>query len=168
MISQYTSVYHPYSGVIITAIWDYQFILFPIGNVPNLTEDGMEFVGQNNFDFVQAVKLLESSAYIKNDPTLKSWNTFNDACYFLFNNGTYKVEIELNTGTVAEKAEELSVRTNIYKAEGSVTEALQICKTLCDSLSLNCWSMKLRKIIDLNDANDVISIVNHFNELRNK
>jgi hypothetical protein len=154
--------------VIITAIWDYQFILFPIGNVPTLTEDGMEFVGQNNFVFVQAVELLENSAFIKNDPTLKSWNSFNDACYFLFYDGMYKVEIELNTGTEAEKAEEISVRTNIYKDEGSVTEALRICRMLCDSLSLNCWSMKLRKIVDLNDIHDVEFTINQFNELRNK
>lgn len=152
--------------VINTAIWDYQFILFPIGNEPTLTKDGMEFVGQNNFDFVQAVELLENSTCIKNDPTLKSWNSFNDACYFLYNDEKYKVEIELNTGTEAEKAEEISVRTNIYKEEGSITEALRICRMLCDSLSLYCWSMKLRKIVDLNDEDDVKSTINHFNELR--
>jgi hypothetical protein len=150
------------------AIGDYQFILYPIGNSPNLTEDGMEFVGPNYFYFVQAVKELEKLRYIKNDPTLKSWNSFNDACYFLYNDGKYKVEIELNTGTEAEKAEMISVRTNIYKEEGNATEALRICRMLCDSLNLCCWSMKLRKIVDLNDVQDVIATINHFNNLRNK
>lgn len=150
------------------AIGDYQFILFPFGNEPTVTEDGMEFVGQNNFDFVQTVELLKNSTYIKNEPTLKSWNSFNDACYFLYDDGIYKVEIELNTGTESEKAEEISVRTNVYKEEGSVTEALRICKLLCVSLNLNCWSMKLRKLVDFNNEDDVKSTINHFNKLRNK
>ncbi|MCM3629084.1 hypothetical protein M3194_17190 [Paenibacillus glycanilyticus] len=115
----------------------------------------MEFVGPYNFNFVQAVKELKKIDNIKNDPTLKSWNSFDDACYFLYNDGQYKVEIELNVGTLSEKAEMISVITNYYKIEGSVTEAIHICKVLCNSLNLDCWSMKLRKIVDLNDAQDV-------------
>jgi hypothetical protein len=72
---------------------DYQFILFPKGNVPELTEDGMQFVGPNYFDFAEASKLLGNSENIKNDPTIKSWNSFDDACYFLYDNGKYKVEL---------------------------------------------------------------------------
>jgi hypothetical protein len=36
---------------------------------------------------------------------LKSWDTFEDECYFLYDDGTYKVEIELNTGTKTENAD---------------------------------------------------------------
>jgi hypothetical protein len=150
------------------AIWDYQFVLFPIGNAPNFTDSGIEFIGQNKFDFLQAVELLEKSACIKNDPSLKSWNSFDDECYFLYNDGNYKVEIELNTGSVSEKAEEISVRTNVYKEEGSVSEALRICRMLCDSLKLCCWNMRLRKILDLHNAYDVTSTIDHFNTLRKK
>lgn len=75
---------------------------------------------------------------------------------------------EPTTGTESEKAEEISVRTNVYNGEGSVTEALRICRLLCASLNLNCWSMKLRKLVDLNNEDDVKSTINHFNKLRNK
>lgn len=147
---------------------DYQFILYPIGNSPRLAEEGMEFVGPYYFNFVQAVKELEKLDNIKNDPTLKSWNSFDDACYFLYNDGQYNVEIELNVGTVSEQSETISVRTNYYKLEGSVNAALHICSALCDSLSLCCWSMKLRKIVDLDDVQDVKATINNFNKLRSK
>ncbi|ACT03550.1 MULTISPECIES: hypothetical protein [Paenibacillus] len=147
---------------------DYQFILYPIGNSSMLTEEGMEFIGPYYFNFVQAVNELKKIDKIKNDPTLKSWNSFDDACYFLYNDEQYKVEIELNAGTVSEQAEMISVRTNYYKEEGSITEALHICRELCNSLNLSCWSMKLRRIIDLNEVQDVETIISNFNKLRNK
>ncbi|MCY9670560.1 hypothetical protein M5X11_37705 [Paenibacillus alginolyticus] len=150
------------------AIGDYQFILFPMGNVPNFSEDGIEFVGQNKFSLYQAVDVLEKSAHIKNDSTLKSWNSFDDECYFLYYDGKYKVEIELNTGRVTEEAEDISIRTNIYRDEGSVIEALRICQVLCDSLNLKCWNMKLREIIDLHNASSVADTINHYRKLRNK
>ncbi|MCM3631071.1 hypothetical protein M3194_27535 [Paenibacillus glycanilyticus] len=147
---------------------DYQFILYPKGNSAMLTEEGMEFVGPYFFNFVQAVNELKKIDNIKNDPTLKSWNSFDDACYFQYNDEQYKVEIELNVGTVSEQAEMISVRTNYYKKEGSISEVLHICRELCNSLNLSCWSMKLRKIVYLNDAQDVETIISNFNKLRNK
>ncbi|OAS17410.1 hypothetical protein [Paenibacillus oryzisoli] len=147
---------------------DYQFILYPFGNEPNMTEDEIEFVGFNNFDFAQAVEELQNSIYIINDPSSKSYFSFDNECYFIYNDGTYKVEIELNSGTLAEKAEDISVRTNIYKEEGNITEALRICRLLCDSLNLCCWSMKLRRTIDLNNVNDVVNVVSHYNKLSNR
>ena len=57
--------------VTVIAIWDYQFILFPLGNVPSLSENVIEFVGLNKFSFYQAVDVLNKLANIKNDPTLK-------------------------------------------------------------------------------------------------
>lgn len=147
---------------------DYQFILFPTGNQHELTEDGMEFVGPNRFDFAQAVEILEKLDYIKNDPSSKSWNSFDDSCYYHYYDGKFKIEIVLNSGTEAASAEEISIRTNFYKDEGNINETLCICKVLCDSLNLRCWGMKLRKIIDLNDGQKVLEIINHFNSFRNK
>ncbi|MGG1519962.1 hypothetical protein ABE504_31540 [Paenibacillus oryzisoli] len=150
------------------AIGDYQFILFPIGNVPNISEEGIEFVGENKFNFYQAVDILRKSVHIQNDSTLKSWNTFDDECYFLYFDGKYKVEIELNTGNFTEEAEDISIRTNIYRDEGSVTEALRICQVLCGALNIKCWNMKLREIIDLQNGSSVTNTINHYSLLRNK
>ncbi|RAV09191.1 hypothetical protein [Paenibacillus contaminans] len=128
----------------------------------------MEFVGPYSFEFNQAVEVLENSDYVKNTPTLKAWNPFSDTCYFLYDDGKYRVEIELNSGTKADKAEEVSVRTNIFKEEGNITKALHLCRILCGSLSLNCWNMKLRRLIDLNDMQDLTDTISHFNRLKNK
>ncbi|KRF20197.1 hypothetical protein [Paenibacillus sp. Soil787] len=150
------------------AIWDYQFILFPLGNVPSLSDNVIEFVGFNKFSFYQAVDVLNKSANIKNDPSLKSWKSFDDECYFLYFDGKHKVEVELNAGSATEEAEEISIRTNIYQDEGSVIVALQICQLLCASLNLGCWNMKLREIIDLQDVSNGTATINHYSQLRNK
>lgn len=147
---------------------DYRFILFPIGKVPELDDGMVEFIGPNNFDFAHAVNILEKNRFIKNDTSSKSWYSFDDACYFRYDDGTYKIDILLNTGTKTDKAEEISVRTNFLNGEGNISEALHICKMLCDSLSLICWSMKLCKIVDLNDIQDLEHIKTHFKKLQNK
>jgi hypothetical protein len=116
----------------------------------------------------QAVDVLKKSDHIQNDSTLKSLNFFDDECYFLYFNGRYKIEIELNTGQATEEAEEISIRTNIFRDDGSVVKALRICQDLCDSLNLECWNMKLRKIIDLHNASSVAETVNQYNQLRSK
>ncbi len=146
---------------------DYQLILFPKGNKSELTEDGMDFVGPYFFDFDQAVDNLIRIDNIKNNNSSKSWNSFDDECYFLFDDGKYKVEIELNSGTKAEKADLISLRTNIYKDEGSIDEALKISMILSDSLNLSCWNMKLRSLINLNDIKDVEITRSHFKSLKN-
>jgi hypothetical protein len=42
---------------------------------------------------------------VRNYSPQDKWPSFDNACYYLFDNGKSKVEIELNTGTVAEKVE---------------------------------------------------------------
>ena len=51
--------------VTVIAIWDYQFILFPLGNVPSLSENVIEFVGLNKFSFYQAVDVLKQVSKYK-------------------------------------------------------------------------------------------------------
>jgi len=150
------------------AIGDYQFILFPSGNVPKISEEEIEFTGQYKFNFRQAKKVLEGLPNVKNDPTLKAWNTFDDECYFLFYDGRNKVEIELNTGTAAQEAEEISIRTYIFRDEGSVLDAIRISQVLCDSLELKCWNIKLREVINFHNASNVATTIKHYNQLRNK
>ena len=150
------------------AIWDYQLILFPKGNVAELTEGWMDFTGPFFFDFDKAVKILEMMDEVKNDNSSKSWDTFETECYYLYDDGTYKVEIELNTGTKTENADIISIRTNFFKNEGSIVDALKICKILSESLNLSCWNIKLGKSVDLNNKQDVEITINHFEKLRSK
>ncbi|KQL50034.1 hypothetical protein AN963_10305 [Brevibacillus choshinensis] len=150
------------------AMGEYQFILFPTGNIPSISEDGIEFVGDNKYNFHHAVEVLQMSPHIKNDPTSKSWKTFDDECYFLYFDGKYKVEIELNSGSISEEADDISIRTKIYRDEGNVIEALRICQVLCDSLNLKCWDIKLRKIIDLDNVSNVAATIDQYSKLRNK
>jgi hypothetical protein len=155
-----------YGGVFL-AIWDYQMILFPKGNKAKLTEDGMDFVGPYFFNFDQAVDTLVRIDNIKTNSSSKSWSSFDEECYFLYDNGKHKVEIELNTGTKSEKADLISLRTNIYKGEGNISEFLKICRILAESLNLTCWNMNLRSIVNLNDIKDVEKTINHFKKLKN-
>ncbi|WP_173191669.1 hypothetical protein [Paenibacillus alginolyticus] len=96
---------------------DYQLILSPAGNLPELNDMGMDFMGPCNFDFIYAVQILESVDCLRNYSPQAKWPSFEDACYYLYDNGKSKVEIELNAGTVAEKAEIISLRTNIWITE---------------------------------------------------
>jgi hypothetical protein len=155
-------------GSIFMSVSEYQLILFPTGNMPKLTEEGMDFDGPNNFDFTQAVKILTSMDHIKNNNTAKSWYSLDDECYFVYDNGKSKIEIELNAGTKDEKADLISLRTNIFNEDGSIVDALKIGRILSESLSLSCWNMKLRNLLEINDDQDVEITINHFYSLRNK
>ncbi|KRE47963.1 hypothetical protein [Paenibacillus sp. Soil724D2] len=146
---------------------DYQLILYPAGNMPELTDMGMDFVGPFNFDFNDAVQILKSVDCLRNYSPQAKWPSFDDACYYLYDNGKSKVEIELNAGTVAEKAEIISLRTNIYKDEGSIVDAFEICKLLSKNLNLHCWDVKLKYLIRF-DTDIEDKSVNHFYALRNR
>lgn len=146
---------------------DYQLILYPAGNMPELTDMGMDFVGPFYFDFNYTVQILESMEWVRNYLPQAKWPSFDDACYYLYDNGKSKVEIELNAGTVAEKAEIISLRTNIYKDEGSIVDAFEICRVLSKKLNLYCWDMKLKYLIRFDTGNENKS-VNHFYALRNR
>ncbi|MGG3563093.1 hypothetical protein ABES03_15990 [Neobacillus rhizosphaerae] len=150
------------------AIWDYQLILFPKGNIAELTEEGMDFIGPYFFEFNQAINILERIDEVKGDKSLKSWDSFDDECYFLYDDGTYKVEIELNTGTKSQNADCISIRTNIDKGDGCIVKALKICNILSESLNLSCWNMKLGGLIELNNNQDVKKTINHFNKLKSR
>jgi hypothetical protein len=150
------------------AVSEYQLILFPTGNIPKLTEEGMDFDGPNHFEFTLAANILTSMDHIKNNNAAKSWYSFDDECYFEFDNGKHKVEIELNSGTKDEKADLISLRTNIFNEEGSIEDMLKIGRILSVSLNLSCWNMKLRNLMNINDEHDVEITINHFNTLRNK
>jgi hypothetical protein len=150
------------------AVSEYQLILFPMGNMPKLTEEGMDFVGPNHFDFALAVNILTTMDDIKNNNTAKSWYSFDDECYFVYDNGKSKIEIELNSGTKNEKADIISLRTNIFNEDGSIGDMLKIGRILSESLNLSCWNMKLRNLIEIKNDHDVEITINHFYSLRNK
>jgi hypothetical protein len=150
------------------AVSEYQLILFPMGNMPKLTEEGMDFVGPNHFDFALAVNILTTMDDIKNNNTAKSWYSFDDECYFVYDNGKSKIEIELNSGTKDEKADIISLRTNIFNEDGSIGDMLKIGRILSESLNLSCWNMKLRNLIEIKNDHDVEITINHFYSLRNK
>jgi hypothetical protein len=150
------------------AVSEYQLILFPMGNMPKLTEEGMDFVGPNHFDFALAVNILTTMDDIKNNNTAKSWYSFDDECYFVYDNGKSKIEIELNSSTKDEKADIISLRTNIFNEDGSIGDMLKIGRILSESLNLSCWNMKLRNLIEIKNDHDVEITINHFYSLRKK
>ncbi|MDF2700987.1 MAG: hypothetical protein K0Q49_2551, partial [Haloplasmataceae bacterium] len=96
------------------------------------------------------------------------WYSFDDECYFVYDNGKSKIEIELNSGTKDEKADIISLRTNIFNEDGSIGDMLKIGRILSESLNLSCWNMKLRNLIEIKNDHDVEITINHFYSLRNK
>lgn len=63
---------------------DYQLILYPAGNMPELTDMGMDFVGPFNFNFNEAVQILKSVDCLRNYSPQTKWPSFDDACYYLY------------------------------------------------------------------------------------
>ncbi|MBD3922922.1 hypothetical protein H8B09_29715 [Paenibacillus sp. PR3] len=150
------------------AILDYQLILFPKGNKPELTENGMDFIGPNNFNFNKAVSVIRSIEFVKNYSPESKWPSFDDICYYCFDNGKSIVEIQINSGVQEEKAELISIRTNIFKDTGSIEIAIEICKKLCEDLDLLIWDMKLKDLINIEDKISIMKTLKRFKLLRAK
>lgn len=74
------------------AIWDYQVLLFPRDHKPTLTEEGIDFIGSSHFQFQDAVEVLLKNKFITRYTPENKWPSFDDECYFLFDDGKSKVE----------------------------------------------------------------------------
>ncbi|MGO4543061.1 hypothetical protein [Paenibacillus sp. 2TAB19] len=140
------------------AIWDYQLILFPIGNISELTDDGMDFIGPHTFSFHSAITVIRTIDFVKNYSPENKWPSFDDACYYCFNDEQSIVEIEINSGIHEEEAEIISIRTNIYRDEGNIEKAIEICKKLCKELNLLIWDMKMKRQIEKLKMNQVLKL----------
>ncbi|MFC4777305.1 hypothetical protein ACFO9Q_10975 [Paenibacillus sp. GCM10023252] len=141
----------------------YQIILIPSMNWAELTEDGIEFFGSSTIQFKLLVKYLESLNDLFNSSPPDKWPSFDKECYFSFDDGTNKFDLELNTGQKEINISEVSVRTSLYKPNGNILKTLEICKDICNQFNLKPWDMKIRRIIDLNNKSDIAEVVNKFN-----
>ncbi|GMK37168.1 hypothetical protein PCCS19_02210 [Paenibacillus sp. CCS19] len=141
----------------------YQFFLIPRVNQVVFTEEGIEFVGKGALLFDSIVNYFETQHHITNYSPSDKWSSFDDECYFSFDDGNNKFDLELNTGTKEERITEISVITSLFKPHGNILKTIEICSGICSQFDLIVWDMKLKRIIDFNDFQDTKEIINKFN-----
>ncbi|MCL6604592.1 MAG: hypothetical protein K6T94_17145 [Paenibacillus sp.] len=140
----------------------YQFYLFPSENRVLLSDEFIEFIGDEYVPFDSFVsELLSIEHIIKYSPKDK-WPSFDDECYYCYDDGMNMIEMELNAGTKEEKITEISVRTSLYKSYGNISITIDFCREICNRSNLKAWDMKLKHVIDFNNQKHIKSVINKF------
>lgn len=57
------------------------------------------FIGEGYVLFASIKNYIESHDHVKNYSPEDKWPSFDDVCYYCYDDGSYKIELEINTGT---------------------------------------------------------------------